>query len=443
MTRTVAAAVFLALTSASPGWLQEPNVDVRFHHLHYRTVDPGAALGDAAAQLKGVRAIAPGLGVGVRVGREYVLFERADGDAASRSIRLRAAADAYAEAVRWLASQGASVQPASLAATSVGAALPGATFDHLAFAADDVKRAIRAFRATPVALSDDAARFRLRSGLVVEIVRDMDRPDAFWCPMHPDVRSPGAATCPICGMALVAIPPPRVGEYRMDVTLIPRADGGASGARLAVRDPDTNEIVSSFLQVHERPFHLFVIRRDLERFAHVHPVAAADGSFELREALDPGAYVFIADFLPAGGTSQLLHRAVVTPGYQGPLFATAPELPDLPGSQVVAGLRIQLEAVRLVPRRASRLVFTISDAVSGQPIVDLEPYLGAAGHLLVVNPDLTAAIHGHPEGTMTRGPSVSFDPVLPSPGRYKLWLQIQRRGEVITAPFVIEVTELK
>ncbi|HET7218900.1 MAG TPA: heavy metal-binding domain-containing protein [Vicinamibacterales bacterium] len=441
MTRTQASAAVLALATVLSGAAQTPPVAIRFHHIHYRTADPGAALGDAAALLTGVRAIAPGLGVGVRVGREYVLFDREE--TGGRSVRPRAVAPAYDEAARWLMSQGVAIQPATLAATAVATAIPGAIFDHVAFAADDLDAVLRALRATPASRSQDAARFRLRSGLVVEIVRDVDRPDAFWCPMHPDIRSPVSAACPICGMALVAIPPPRVGEYRLDVTLTPRPGGGASGAKLAVRDPDSNEIVTAFHQVHERPFHLFVISRDLERFAHLHPAAAADGSFDLRDELDPGVYIFLADFVPAGGTSQLVHRAVVTPGYSGPLFAPPPEIPPLASEQVASGLRIRLDAVRLTPRRASQLVFTIADAVSGQPVVDLEPYLGAAGHLLVVNADLTAAIHGHPEGAITRGPSVTFDPMLPAPGRYKLWLQVQRRGTVITAPFVIDVREIE
>ncbi len=54
---------------------------------------------------------------------------------------------------------------------------------------------------------------RSPSGLGVEIVRDTTLPDVWWCPMHVDVRSPTGGSCPICSMALVPIPPPRVGEY--------------------------------------------------------------------------------------------------------------------------------------------------------------------------------------------------------------------------------------
>jgi hypothetical protein len=78
----------------------------------------------------------------------------------------------------------------------------------------------------------------------------------------------------------------------------------------------------------------------------------------------------------------------------------------------------------------------VSDAATGVPIGDLEPYLGASGHLLVVNQDTTAAIHAHPEdvpGAGKTGPTVTFAPVFPAPGRYKMWAQFQRKGTVVTA----------
>jgi len=428
----------------SAGQTSRPHgVAVRFHHLHYKVEDPGAALGDAANRLKGTRAIVQGIGVGVRIGREYVLFDRAAGESGDAAVRTRNAGDAYSEAVLWLTSRGLQASPASLAETSIPRGVSSAAFDHIAFAADDPRAVLAALAETPIARTDDTAVFRLPSGLVLEIVRDTDRPDTHWCPMHPDIRAPGEGTCPICRMALVPIPPPRIGEYRLDVTLTSRDGGGASGLSLMVRDPDSGDRVSRFLDVHERPFHLFVVSRDLATFAHVHPESQDDGTLVLTHELAPGEYMLIADFLPAGGTSQLVQRAIVTPGYSGPLFAPAPVLETLASEQVVGGLRIHLEATAIVPRRPSQLRFTISDVDSGRPIRDLEPYLGAPGHLLAVSPDLTMAIHAHPEGGPTSGPVVTFDPVLPAPGRYKIWVQLQRKGEVITAPFVIEASELR
>jgi hypothetical protein len=86
------------------------------------------------------------------------------------------------------------------------------------------------------------------------------------------------------------------------------------------------------------------------------------------------------------------------------------------------------------------LRFILSDASTNAPVTDLEPYLAAAGHLLAVDGQLREPIHGHPED-QSSGPVVTFDPVLPAAGRYKLWVQFQRKGRVITVPFVIEVPE--
>jgi heavy metal-binding protein len=437
----LAALVLLGGLAASAQRPASPRVTLRFHHLHYAVDDPGAQLRPASEALQGVRAIVPGVGVGVRVEREYLLFARTP-EERSRAARQAGSADeAYEAARRWLTSRGFSVEPASLRETLVGRALPSERLDHVAFAADDLASAIAALRSKPASSNDAAATFRAPSGALVEIVRDTDRPDAFWCPMHPDVRSPGESKCPLCGMALVPIPPLRPGEYRLDVTLSPRRGGGASRVRLAVREPDSGDVVTRFVDVHERPFHLFVISRDLERFAHVHPAIAADGSLELEHDLPPGVHLLVADFLPAGGTSQLVHRVVTTPGYDGPLFAAPPALPALPDEHVTAGVRIRMSAQTSGPRRAADIRFDVADAATGQAVTDLEPYLGAAGHLLIVDNLLTTAIHGHPEGAATAGPTVAFSPVLPAAGRYKLWVQFQRKGEVITAPFVIDVPQ--
>jgi hypothetical protein len=74
-------------------------------------------------------------------------------------------------------------------------------------------------------------------------------------------------------------------------------------------------------------------------------------------------------------------------------------------------------------------------------VTGLEPYLGATGHLLIVDNRLSTAVHGHPEGTRTTGPLVMFGPVFPAPGLYKMWVQFQRHGQIITAPFVVRVAE--
>jgi hypothetical protein len=439
MRLTIACAALL-LVAQSPDPVA--TTSVRFHHFHFRTGEPAAAINAGATALEGTRVLLRGLGVGVRVGRQYALFDRLDSTGVARP---HSSADAaYVAARDWLHAKGIEVTDSNASTRQrLSAAFHSEALDHVAFTSADPSAAVAALLARgahAVRKTDDAALFESDAGAAVEIVRDLHRPDAFWCPMHPDVRAADAAKCPLCGMTLVRIPPPRLGEYLMDIAMMPSRGGGGASLRLTISDPDTKRPVPSFVTTHERPLHLFVIDRSLEYFRHLHPVNIDAGVFETREALPPGEYVAIADFLPQGGRAQMLQRAIVTPGFRGRIFPPPPELiPDDSEAKQRDGVRVRLQASGLLAGKEATLHFTLTDAASGQPIADLEPYLGAPGHLLIVNGALTEADHAHPEEPTTGGPSITFQPLMPAAGRYKLWLQFQRRGVVSTVPFVVSV----
>jgi heavy metal-binding protein len=255
----------------------------------------------------------------------------------------------------------------------------------------------------------------------------------YWCAMHPDVRSDVRGRCPICHMRLVPIPAASFATYPVDL----RATAIVGGARLrlAVKSPKGGAIVRRFDVVHERAMHLFVIGDGLNFFTHDHPVQQPDGVFMLDVQLpQPGPYMAIAEFLPTGATPQLFQQVFT----MGEPFGRRPSPPIDAAPKTQDGLRVSVDASQLKSGKAGKLSFQVEDAASGAPVTDLEPYLGASAHLLIVPADLTEAIHGHPadEG---RGPALSFDPIVPRPGLYKMWLQIQRGGHVSTAAFVIDV----
>jgi hypothetical protein len=142
----------------------------------------------------------------------------------------------------------------------------------------------------------------------------------------------------------------------------------------------------------------------------------------------------IAEFLPDGATPQMFQQAFTT----GEAFARPATPPVDTEPKTVDGVRVIVDASKLLAGSSQPLTFRLEDAASGAPIADLEPYLGASAHLLMVPVDLTEAIHGHPVEDV-RGPSIAFTPLVPRAGRYKAWLQFQRGGQVSTAAFVIEV----
>ena len=254
----------------------------------------------------------------------------------------------------------------------------------------------------------------------------------FWCPMHPDERADARRACSICGMQLVPMPPAAFATYPVDL----RATTTLAGARLrlTVRHPATNAIVRRFAIVHERPMHLFVVGDDAGFFAHDHPVQQSDGVFMLDVTLPhPGAFMAIAEFLPEGGTPQTFQQIFTTAG--SPARRPPPALDA--GAKLADGVRVALDASQLRGGSSAPLVVTIEDGTSGAPVNDIEPYLGARAHLFAISSDLTEAIHGHPDGARTG--ALTFVPLLPRPGRYMIWLQFQRGGQVSTVPFVIDV----
>jgi hypothetical protein len=192
------------------------------------------------------------------------------------------------------------------------------------------------------------------------------------------------------------------------------------------------------LTVHDKRLHLFIIGTRLDYFAHVHPDQRPDGVFELRQVLPAGEYMVVADFLPAGGTPQMVQRAVVTSGYKWPP-ATTPERPLPIVAASAESIRATVDAPPLVAGQAATIRITLEDSVTHAPISDLEPYLSAPAHALLASADLTHVTHVHPREQEAFGPTMSFD-VLPAiAGPYKIWVQVQRRGRVLTFPFVLDV----
>jgi hypothetical protein len=271
---------------------------------------------------------------------------------------------------------------------------------------------------------------------------------AFICPMHPHVRSDRAGHCATCGMTLVDVATVVSGTHGLDAQWIPRVlrAGEQARLRLFVERPRTREIVRDFEEVHERPFHLFVVSWDLEHFAHVHPTLQADGAMEVSTVLPrAGAYQLYADFLPAGGFPQLVQKSVFTEGVS-PLAAAqararARSISEEIREGVDRGLRVRIEPGTLVAGRPEVVSCILEDAATGEPVADLEPYLGAWGHALVVSADLADAVHSHPVTPLTSpgGPRIFFSQRFPRAGFYRMWIQLQRRGEVATIPFTLQV----
>ncbi|HZH32869.1 MAG TPA: heavy metal-binding domain-containing protein [Pyrinomonadaceae bacterium] len=293
-----------------------------------------------------------------------------------------------------------------------------------------------------------AARVRALEGLAPSY--------EFACVMHPEVRQAQEGVCAKCGMPLSTVRPTVLGAYKLAVTQTPRAPRAGEPVRLnfVVTHPETGARVRDFVLNHEKLFHLFIVSADMNVYQHIHPELDADGSFKVETILPrAGLYKLHSDFFPAGGTLQVLHHELTTAGYRAPRGATvapAALVADKSFTKMIDGMKISLEwgGARLVPGAFVRLKYSIADARTGEPVRDLEPYLGAWGHTLILDADQSDYLHSHPtetlpEGTeranLRGGPEVEFGAMFPEAGLYRIWTQFQRHGRVSTVSFTVRV----
>lgn len=228
---------------------------------------------------------------------------------------------------------------------------------------------------------------------------------------------------------------------------------------IQIKDP-AGELVRNLKVVHENVLHLLMVSEDLSWYAHEHPAAQSDGSLVLDFTFpSPGKYVLFHDFTPAHAGMQVVPVELTitgTPSARLPLRA------DHHYEKVVDDYLITLTmSGSLVEGNEVLLAYGIRRG--NNPVLDLEPYLGAMGHLVFISEDLTHFVHSHPlgehhgedahqeedernehreHGGVASGATssvVSFHAEFPTAGLYKGWAQFKHQGRVITVPFVLEV----
>jgi hypothetical protein len=188
--------------------------------------------------------------------------------------------------------------------------------------------------------------------------------------------------------------------------------------------------VRDFDEQHGECMHLMVVRRDLIHYQHLHPSIGTDGIWSVPLVLsEPGVYRAFADF-SVGGESLTLGADLHVPGAM-----EVASLPDPTNLARLDGYEVELDAGSIIAGAASSLTFRI--VRDGQDVEDLEPYLGALGHLVALREGDLAFLHVHPIGG--DGARIEFHAVFPSMGFYKLFLQFAHEGRLRTVDFTMEI----
>jgi hypothetical protein len=208
----------------------------------------------------------------------------------------------------------------------------------------------------------------------------------------------------------------------------PRA--GARPQRYAFRiERGPEETVRDFQVEHTKRMHLIVVRSDLTGFQHLHPTMDDDGtwrgSIRLRNG---GEYRMFADFKHAGKRRTLAADVPVDGEFK------RVKLPA-PSAQTRTDGGLDVALFHHGPGAGAPVHVQFEVAEQGRLVTaELQPYLGAMGHLVAIRQKDLKYLHTHPDGA-----TPAFHVEYPSGGKYRVFVQFRHRGRVHTAAFTVAV----
>ncbi len=194
---------------------------------------------------------------------------------------------------------------------------------------------------------------------------------------------------------------------------------------------------------HGKLMHLFLVADSGFAFAHLHPATTDTDTFRATiPPLPKGRYRVFADIVHESGFDHTLVTTVDLTDSPSPYIPSDSD-DAFSGAGGSAILKLGSDTVKVGAPAGLRFV------VSG-----IQPYMGMAGHAVVVRDDGSVFIHLHPMGTISTaaqmvlargqpmpmgamGDTVSFPYAFPKAGRYYVWVQVKRGGRVLTAPYVV------
>ena len=194
--------------------------------------------------------------------------------------------------------------------------------------------------------------------------------------------------------------------------------------------------VKEFQTIHTKLIHLIIVRDGLDQFAHVHPEVDDKGNITIAHTFPVGGkYRLYADHKSKGNDET---TAIAELQVEGETPKPAQLVPSVPGKALGDNLDAQVIMEHVEAGKPATITFELFDK-TGKAANDLQPYLGAMGHLVIISADGQQFVHAHPEeGGHTRN-RVAFMAHFKTAGIYKAWGQFQREDKVATIPFVIEV----
>jgi hypothetical protein len=194
---------------------------------------------------------------------------------------------------------------------------------------------------------------------------------------------------------------------------------------LFIKDKSGNP-VTKFEVNHEKILHLIVVDEHLNQYYHLHPKQLDDGKFQIQKQFSEGSYKAFIDIKPKNLT-----------------YAVKPVQFTIGKSSEVQNHDLKPDNKFSKEVDEKTVTLKMSSHEAGKPITlnfildktNLEPYLGAMGHVVILDEHATSYLHVHPEDEDQPLFATHFE----KPGIYKIWAEFKQQGVVRVFPFVVKI----
>ncbi|WP_207515799.1 heavy metal-binding domain-containing protein [Longitalea luteola] len=256
------------------------------------------------------------------------------------------------------------------------------------------------------------------------------------CPMHPEVTGKKGDKCPTCGMDLEPVKKDDAARSEVTIASTPQVIEAGQPVTLKLSITQNGEKVTLDI-AHEMKVHLLLVNEELTWFHHIHPQEQPDGSYVVTETFPGGGkYWLFTDYKPAGGSQNVNKQAIEVKGAPFSNAAAA----STRFVSTVDGYTVSLQNGNdFKTNRTQALQFTIEKNGSRLAARDIENYLGASAHIVMIGKADKDLLHIHP--VASKSYPIYAETHVDKPGIYRMWVQFQVAGKVRTADFTVDVQE--
>ncbi|CAH2715900.1 hypothetical protein BACCIP111895_03084 [Neobacillus rhizosphaerae] len=200
-----------------------------------------------------------------------------------------------------------------------------------------------------------------------------------------------------------------------------------ANGEITIELKDNNNHAPELEVSHEKYMHLIVVSSDLKEYYHLHPEQKGEGTYQVKVNLADNSYKAFVDIQPKG-LQYAVRPIELQVGEAHHIHGKNNLITDKDFTKTIDGQTVELTPHSFEVNKEVTLNF---DVKGEKP----EEYLGALGHVVILDEAGEKFIHVHPVSNDKTVFETQFD----KPGIYKLWAEFKFRGQVNAYPFVIEV----